>query len=73
MTVCIIPLVRLTFLPIINHLEQLHRQNFVHGDIRAYNMVLQYDTDRPKSNHYAIDEGITTDRDTPAKLLREYI
>ena len=31
------------FLPIINHLESLHRQGFVHGDIRAYNMVLAYD------------------------------
>ena len=41
-------------------LEQLHRHNFVHGDIRAYNMVLQYDTDRPKSNHSAMDDRITT-------------
>ena len=30
------------FLPIINHLSQLHSQGFVHGDIRAYNMVLHY-------------------------------
>jgi Protein kinase domain len=27
------------FLPIINHLQHLHEQNFVHGDIRAFNMV----------------------------------
>jgi hypothetical protein len=27
-------------LPIIKHLESLHSQGFVHGDIRAYNMVL---------------------------------
>ena len=32
------------FIPIINHLAQLHEQGFVHGDIRAYNMVLQYDS-----------------------------
>ena len=32
------------FIPIINHLAQLHKQGFVHGDIRAYNMVLQYDS-----------------------------
>ena len=36
------------FLPIIDHLEQLHSQGFVHGDIRAYNMVLQYDTTKPE-------------------------
>jgi hypothetical protein len=30
------------FQPIINHLKQLHEHGFVHGDIRAYNMVLQY-------------------------------
>ena len=30
------------FLPIIDHLEQLHRNDYVHGDIRAYNMVLNY-------------------------------
>ena len=31
------------FLPIIAHLVQLHSHDIVHGDIRAYNMVLQYD------------------------------
>lgn len=31
------------FLPIINSLEQLHQKGIVHGDIRAYNMVLKYD------------------------------
>ena len=30
------------YIPIIEHLEALHRKNFVHGDIRAYNMVLNY-------------------------------
>lgn len=30
------------FLPIIDHLEQLHENGFVHGDIRAHNMVLNY-------------------------------
>ena len=43
------------FLPIINHLEKLHRQGFVHGDIRAYNMVFKYDVACPESNHFAID------------------
>ena len=32
------------FTPIIDHLEQLHVQGCVHGDIRAYNMVLKYNT-----------------------------
>lgn len=35
------------FLPIIDHLEQLHENGYVHGDIRAYNMVLNY----PKSEY----------------------
>ena len=30
------------FLPIIEHLELLHEKHYVHGDIRAYNMVLKY-------------------------------
>lgn len=30
------------FFPIIDHLEQLHENGYVHGDIRAYNMVLKY-------------------------------
>ena len=29
-------------LPIVNHLEQLHENGYVHGDIRAYNMVMNY-------------------------------
>jgi hypothetical protein len=28
------------FMPIIEHLEHLHNEGFVHGDIRAFNMVL---------------------------------
>jgi hypothetical protein len=40
------------FIPIINHLEALHNKVFVHGDIRAYNTVLQYsktsDKEEPK-------------------------
>jgi hypothetical protein len=31
------------FLPTIKHLEKMHQNGFVHGDIRAYNMVLKYD------------------------------
>ncbi len=30
------------FLPIVDHLKQLHANHYVHGDIRAFNMVLQY-------------------------------
>jgi hypothetical protein len=40
------------FIPIINHLKALHNKGFVHGDIRAYNTVLQYsktdDKEEPK-------------------------
>lgn len=42
------------FLPIINHLQQLHRQNIVHGDIRAYNMVLKYITPSSVTDQAAI-------------------
>ena len=38
------------FLPIIDHLEALHKNHYVHGDIRAYNMVLNYDN--PNRNHF---------------------
>jgi hypothetical protein len=31
------------FLPIVEHLDALHEKKYVHGDIRAYNMVLKYD------------------------------
>jgi serine/threonine protein kinase len=31
------------FIPIIDHLEALHINFYVHGDIRAYNMVLNYE------------------------------
>jgi hypothetical protein len=43
------------FLPIIDHLVAMHKQDLVHGDIRAYNTVLDYkdttcinDDDDPK-------------------------
>ena len=42
------------FLPIIAHLKALHQGGFVHGDIRAYNMVLSYDNDN-KPNGKLID------------------
>lgn len=33
------------YLPIVNYLEQMHDLGYVHGDIRAYNMVLNYEDD----------------------------
>jgi hypothetical protein len=39
----------LHFQPIINHLKQLHEHGFVHGDIRAYNMVLNYTSSSSES------------------------
>ena len=50
------------FLPIINHLAQLHSQGFVHGDIRAYNMVLQYDIASSEPDLGAMD---TAGRSSP--------
>ena len=40
-------------IPIIDHLEQLHENGYVHGDIRAYNMVLNY----PKPQDIIVDNG----------------
>ena len=37
------------YLPIVDRLEELHNNGYVHGDIRAYNMVLNYeDANNPK-------------------------
>ena len=35
------------FIPIVQHLKALHDKHYVHGDIRAYNMVLDYDESDP--------------------------
>jgi hypothetical protein len=51
------------FIPIIDHLVALHKQGMVHGDIRAYNTVLQHtDTDindsgKPKGQLIDFDYG----------------
>ena len=42
------------YLPIVAHLKALHQGGFVHGDIRAYNMVLSYDS-KNKPNGKLID------------------
>ena len=55
----------LHFLPIINHLESLHSQGFVHGDIRAYNMVLPRDA--ANANAGIEDEGWLIDFDYGGK------
>jgi serine/threonine protein kinase len=51
----------LHFLPIINHLESLHSQGFVHGDIRAYNMVLPRDAANASAGK--VDDGWLIDFD----------
>jgi hypothetical protein len=38
------------FKPIIKHLKELHKQDYVHGDIRAYNMVLKYEARSAESD-----------------------
>lgn len=50
------------FIPIITHLEQLHDQGYVHGDIRAYNMVLQYNTS--ENSAIGTSTGSNSDNDT---------
>jgi hypothetical protein len=55
----------LHFLPIINHLESLHSQGFVHGDIRAYNMVLPRDA--ANTNAGIEDDGWLIDFDYGGK------
>ena len=50
------------FLPIINQLCHLHFQGLVHGDIRAYNMVMQHEADSSETNNvveYKSDDGTT--------------
>ena len=42
------------FLPIVDRLEEMHKSGYVHGDIRAYNMVLNYD-DPNHPNGWFID------------------
>jgi hypothetical protein len=54
------------FLPIIEHLEYLHRWGYVHGDIRAYNMVFEdqnLPVDKPK--------GCLIDYDYGGKLVAD--
>jgi hypothetical protein len=48
------------FLPIVEHLEYLHSWGYVHGDIRAYNMVFEdreYSVDKPKGCLIDFDFG----------------
>ena len=55
MTVCIYATHPFHFLPIIDHLQKLHSNGFVHGDIRAYNMLLKYDTTSVKADQCTVD------------------
>jgi hypothetical protein len=51
------------FLPIIEHLEYLHGREYVHGDIRAFNMVLGGSTEArgdPVDAHAGIAEDISS-------------
>ena len=45
------------FEPIVNYLEEMHDNGYVHGDIRAYNLVLNYNNrdDSIKPQGYLID------------------
>ena len=43
------------FIPIVQHLKALHDKHYVHGDIRAYNMVLDYENPNSESTGKLID------------------
>ena len=42
-------------IPIVDCLEEMHKNGYVHGDIRAYNMVLSYDDDGNNPKGWLID------------------
>jgi serine/threonine protein kinase len=57
------------FIPIIEHLEHLHSFGLVHGDIRAYNMVVgSNDIKQASSTGNTIATSVTTDIDDPIIL-----
>ena len=60
------------FIPIINRLQQLHRQNFVHGDIRSYNLVLKYEAVSSESDHETIDTRSDTNNNVCAGWLIDF-
>ena len=63
------------FVPIIDHLEQLHANHYVHGDIRAYNMVLKYrdgtEDDQSRTTENDECEGWLIDFDFGGKITDE--
>ena len=57
------------YLPIVAHLKELHTGGFVHGDIRAFNMVLDYD-DKDENNNYT---GHLIDFDFGGEINENYV
>jgi hypothetical protein len=60
-------------LPIVDFLESMHKDNYVHGDIRAYNMVLNYEDDKkPEGWLIDFDFGGRIDTNEPPKYPTGY-
>ena len=57
------------FKPIINNLEQLHAQGYVHGDIRAYNIVLQYTPSRSEAKEVGGGQSNNSGNDCAGWLI----
>ena len=60
------------FLPIINHLEQLHCSGYVHGDIRAYNMVFHYPEREPSENEQESEGKQESERKQESESEQKY-
>ena len=58
------------FLPIVEHLQEIHKGGFVHGDIRAFNMVLNYET---KYENESKPQGWLIDFDFGGKISSDVI
>jgi serine/threonine protein kinase len=60
------------FIPVVEHLDKMHKRGFVHGDIRAYNMVLQYTNDESEQeNNTTKHDGWLIDFDFGGKLSND--
>ena len=61
------------FIPIVEHLDKMHQNGFVHGDIRAFNMVLKYSNDESKEegNSRSEHDGWLIDFDFGGKVCTD--
>jgi serine/threonine protein kinase len=64
---------RSQLLPIVDFLEQMHENNYVHGDIRAYNMVLNYSGCNPQGWLIDFDFGGSLIESDPPNYPSRYV